>query len=55
MINIDDSKTIEKLLNENLQLKSKLDEVEETLNAIINGEIDAIVTPQDLMCPKSTH
>ncbi len=52
MINIDDSKTIEKLLNENLQLKSKLDEVEETLNAIINGEIDAIVTPQGSDVPK---
>ena len=32
-------------MEENLELQLKLDEAEETLNAIRNGEIDAIVTP----------
>jgi PAS domain S-box-containing protein len=41
-----ESKTKEELLEENIELKARLDEAEETLNAIQNGEVDAIVTPQ---------
>ncbi len=53
MSNIADSKTKEeRLLNENIELKARLEEAEETLNAIINGEIDAIVTPQGSDIPK---
>jgi PAS domain S-box-containing protein len=36
-------KRVESLLNENAELKSRLSETEETLNAIRNGEVDAIV------------
>jgi len=40
-----ESKSQKDLEEENLELKSRLDEAEETLKAIQNGEIDAIVTP----------
>jgi len=40
------SKTKEELVNENFELKLRLNEAEETLNAIQNSEIDAIVTTQ---------
>ena len=45
MENTEQSKTNKELQNENLELKSRLNEAEETLQAIQNGEIDAIVTP----------
>ena len=49
-------KTIEELPNENFELKSRLNEPEDTLFAIQNGEIDAIVSPQgDPMGLKFTH
>ena len=41
------SKTNRELLNENLELKSRLNEAQDTLSAIQNGEIDAIVTPNE--------
>ncbi len=41
------SKIKEDLVNENLVLQSRLDEAEQTLNAIKNGEIDALVTPNN--------
>ncbi len=41
----DDKKTHQQLINENEELRMKLAEAEETLNAIIDGKIDAIVTP----------
>jgi PAS domain S-box-containing protein len=41
-----ESKSRKDLLEENLELKSRLDEAEDTLKAIQNGEIDAIVTPE---------
>ena len=40
-----ESKTRDQILKENIELRSRLDEAEETLYAIQNGEIDAIVTP----------
>ena len=40
------------MIKENFELQSRLDEAEETLNAIQNGEIDAIVTPQGSDGPK---
>lgn len=46
------SKTKEELVKENYLLKSRLDEAEQTLNAIQNGEIDAIITPQGSDGPK---
>jgi PAS domain S-box-containing protein len=46
MANTDQLKIIEELRNENFELKSRLNEAEDTLFAIQNGEIDAIVTPQ---------
>ncbi|HEX7467132.1 MAG TPA: histidine kinase dimerization/phospho-acceptor domain-containing protein, partial [Methanobacterium sp.] len=46
------SKTKDELVNENFELKSRLDEAEQTLNAIQNGEIDAIITPQGSDGPK---
>ena len=46
------SKTNEELVNENLELQSRLEEAEETLFAIQNGEIDAIITLQGLDGPK---
>jgi PAS domain S-box-containing protein len=46
------SKTKDELLKENFELKSRLDEAEQTLNAIQNGEIDAIITPQGSDGPK---
>jgi PAS domain S-box-containing protein len=46
------SKTNDELVNENIELKSRLDEAEQTLNAIQNGEIDAIITPQGSDGPK---
>ncbi len=46
------SKTNDELVNENIELKSRLDEAEQTLNAIQNGEIDAIITPQGSDVPK---
>ena len=46
MVNTEKSKIIEELQNENFELKSRLNEAEDTLSAIQNGEIDAIVTPQ---------
>ena len=52
MENIKQSKTIEELRNENFELKSRLNEAEDTLSAIQNGEIDAIVTPQGSNGPK---
>ena len=45
MENTEQSKTNKELQDENLELKSRLNEAEETLQAIQNGEIDAIVTP----------
>ncbi|UTB32576.1 MAG: PAS domain S-box protein [Methanobacterium sp. ERen5] len=41
----------EELAKQNLELTLKLNEAEETLSAIQNGEIDAIVTNQDLESP----
>ncbi len=46
------SKTLDKLIKENTKLQASLDEAEETLNAIRNGEVDAIVTPQGSDGPK---
>ncbi len=46
------SKTNNELVNEILELQSRLDEAEETLYAIQNGEIDAIITPQGSDGPK---
>ena len=40
------------LIKEIVELQSRLDEAEETLNAIQNGEIDAIITPQWFNGPK---
>jgi PAS domain S-box-containing protein len=48
----DKSKTKEELIKENDELQSRLDEAEETLSAIQNGEIDAIVTPQGVDGPQ---
>ena len=39
------SKSNDELVEEIVELQLRLDEAEETLNAIRNGEIDAIVTP----------
>ena len=41
-----ESKNCDELLNEIFELQSKLDEAEQTLTAIQNGEIDAIITPE---------
>ena len=41
-----ESKTCDELSNEIFELQSKLDEAEQTLTAIQNGEIDAIITPE---------
>jgi len=41
------SKTKDELVKENVELKLRLDEAEDTLNAIKNGEIDAIVVNND--------
>ncbi len=41
------SKTNDELVKENIELKLRLDEAEDTLNAIRNGEIDAIVVDND--------
>jgi len=46
------SKTKEELVKENYLLKSRLDEAEQTLTAIQNGEIDAIITPHGSDGPK---
>ena len=46
------SKTNNELIKENLDLQSRLDEAEQTLNAIQNGEIDAIITPEGSDGPK---
>jgi two-component system, OmpR family, phosphate regulon sensor histidine kinase PhoR len=46
------TKTKEELINQNLELKAQLDEAEQTLSAIQNGEIDAIITPQGSDGPK---
>jgi len=45
-------KTREELVDENYLLKSQLDEAKQTLNAIQNGEIDAIITSQGSDGPK---
>ena len=55
MENIEQSKTIEELRNENFELKSRLNEAEDTLSAIQNGEIDAIVIHKGPMGYKFTH
>ena len=47
-----ESKTKDELLKEIIELQSRLDEAEETLFAIQNGEIDAIVTPNGTDGPK---
>ena len=52
MSDIHKSKSKEELLNEIVGLQSRLEEAEETLFAIQNGEIDAIITPQGLDGPK---
>jgi PAS domain S-box-containing protein len=39
----DNSKTYDELVKENVEIQSRLDEAEETLNAIQNAEIDAII------------
>ena len=44
-----DSKNKDELI---FELQSRLDEAEQTLNAIQNGEIDAIITPQGSDGPK---
>ena len=49
---LSNSKPKEDLLTEIEELKSRLDEAEETLNAIQNGEIDAIITPNGINGPK---
>ena len=46
------SKTNKELVDENIELKARLDEAEQTLNAIQNGEIDAIITPNGTDGPK---
>ena len=46
------NKSQEELLNQISGLQSRLDEAEETLFAIQNGEIDAIITPQGTNGPK---
>ncbi len=46
------SKTRDELLKENIKLQSRLNETEETLHAIQNGEIDAIVIPNGIDGPK---
>ncbi len=43
---LDKLKTNDELIHQIVELQSRLDEAEETLSAIQNGEIDAIVTPQ---------
>jgi PAS domain S-box-containing protein len=48
----DKHKSKEELLNEIIGLQSRLEEAEETLFAIQNGEIDAIITPQGSDGPK---
>ena len=48
----DKHKSKEELLNEIIGLQSRLEEAEETLFAIQNGEIDAIKTPQGSDGPK---
>ena len=50
-----ESKTRDKILKENIELRSRLDEAEETLYAIQNGEIDAIVTPNGSEALRFTH
>ncbi|WP_424725032.1 PAS domain-containing sensor histidine kinase [Methanobacterium sp.] len=52
MENTEQSKTNKELQDENLELKSRLNEAEETLQAIQNGEIDAIVTPNGFEGPQ---
>ena len=42
---IDEKKKLEQKDKHSPDLKSRLDEAEETLFAIQNGEIDAIITP----------
>jgi PAS domain S-box-containing protein len=46
------SKTKEELADKIIELQSRLDESEQTLSAIQNGEIDAIITPQGSDGPK---
>ncbi len=45
-------KSIDELIKENAELQAKLYEAEETLNAIRDGEVDAIVTPHGSDGPK---
>ena len=52
MLDKNKSKSKEELLNEISGLQLRLDEAEETLFAIQNGEIDAIITPQGTDGPK---
>ena len=47
-----DKSKIEELKEENAELQAKLYEAEETLNAIRDGEVDAIVTPHGSDGPK---
>ena len=46
------SKTNDELLKDISELQIRLNEAEETLDAIQNGEVDAIVTPQGYNRPK---
>ena len=46
------SKTNDELLKDISELQIRLNEAEETLDAIQNGEVDAIVTPQGSNGPK---
>ncbi len=46
------SKTNEELLKENLDLKLRLNEAEDTLNAIQNGEVDVIINSHDSVNPQ---
>ena len=56
MLNKDcNSKTKDELLKEIDELQSKLYESEDALNAIKNGEIDAVVTHRLRMDPKFIH
>ncbi len=53
MVNgIYESKTKDELIDEINYIQSRLDEAEETLTAIQNGEIDAIITPNGSEKPK---
>ena len=47
-----DKSKIEELKEENAELQAKLYEAEETLNAIRDGEVDAIITPHGSDGPK---